>query len=149
MTVKMDLSKLKTAHFNVEELCKSDTATLKKIDNTPNEEQVQCLLRLMQDVLEPARESLGKPIVVTSGFRCQKLNTLVGGVKTSQHTKGQAADLVCNKYEDKRRLFNILMGMDVDQLLFERNSKGTQWIHVSYVSPEKNRNDKRDNYIVK
>ncbi|MBQ1780443.1 MAG: hypothetical protein II001_03310, partial [Bacteroidales bacterium] len=62
---------------------------------------------------------------------------------------GQAADLVCSKYEDKRRLFDILSKMDIDQLLWETNSKGTQWIHVSFVGIGQNRHMIRNNYKVK
>ena len=103
----------------------------------------------MTEVLEPARCQLGAPVIVTSGYRCPALNKAVGGVGNSQHMMGQAADLVCSKYEDKRRLFDILSGMDIDQLLWETNSKGTQWIHVSFVGHGVNRHMIRNNYIVK
>ena len=138
-----------TEHFTLEELVKSDTAARLGIDNTPTSEACANLRRLAIEVLEPLRLLLRVPIIVSSGYRCAALNKAVGGVRTSQHQKGQAADLVCTRYEDKRRAFELLKGFDVDQLLWERNSKGTTWIHVSYVNPEKNRNDKRDNYEVK
>ena len=143
------LKDIRTEHFNLAELCASDTATAKGIDNTPTVEATHNLCQLMTEVLEPAREKLGKPIIVTSGYRCPALNKAVGGVGNSQHMTGQAADLVCSKYEDKRRLFDILSSMDIDQLLWETNSKGTQWIHVSFVGHGVNRHMIRNNYIVK
>ena len=143
----MDLTRIKTEHFSIAELVKSDTATKCKIDNRPTDGRiVENLTTLMTQVLEPARQQLGVPVIVTSGYRCEKLNKAVGGVATSQHLKGQAADLVCTRREDKERLFEILATMDIDQLLWETNSKGTQWIHVSYVSHERNRHYINRNY---
>lgn len=136
-------------HFTLAELVKSDTAKARGIDNTPPADVEENLKRLMTCVLEPARIALGAPIIITSGYRCPKLNKVVGGVSNSQHVTGQAADLVCKKYEDKRRLFSILAQMDIDQLLYERNSAGVQWVHVSFVEHGKNRHMVRDNYIVK
>ena len=140
---------IRTEHFNLAELCASDTATAKGIDNTPTVEATQNLCQLMTEVLEPARCQLGAPVIVTSGYRCPALNKAVGGVGNSQHMMGQAADLVCTKLEDKKRLFTILSGMDIDQLLWETNSKGTQWIHVSFVAHGVNRHMIRNNYQVK
>ena len=143
----METNEIRTAHFTLTELCNSDTADKKHINNTPKDARVVAnLCNLMSQVLEPARQQLGVPVIVTSGYRCEKLNRAVGGVGNSQHLKGQAADLVCTKREDKERLFEILTQMDIDQLLWETNSKGTQWIHVSYVSPDKNRHYINRNY---
>ena len=143
------LKEIRTEHFNLAEMCHSDTAVAKGIDNTPTVEAVSNLCQLMTEVLEPARQKLGAPVIVTSGYRCPALNKAVGGVSSSQHMTGQAADLVCSKYEDKRRLFDILSKMDIDQLLWETNSKGTQWIHVSFVGHGQNRHMIRNNYQVK
>ena len=133
-------------YFTIGELLYSDTALEKKINNLKTTPEIEDNLRaLIENVLEPARVRLGVPIIVRSGYRCAELNKAVGGVANSQHTKGQAADLVCTKLADKRRLFEILRTMDVDQLLYERDSKGTTWIHVSYAGT-KNRHDIRDNY---
>lgn len=144
--MEIDLRKLGTEHFSVYELCKSDTATANHIDNTPTEFEVNNMLALMHNVLEPARQMLGVPIIVTSGFRCEELNKLVGGSKTSQHLYGQAADLICSKFTDKKRLFNLLVQFDIDQLLWETNKNGTTWIHVSYKTDGKNRNYINNNY---
>ena len=133
-------------YFTFGELLYSKTALESKINNLKTTPEIEDNLRaLIENVLEPARVRLGVPVIVRSGYRCAELNKIVGGVPTSQHTRGQAADLVCTSATDKRRLFEILRTMDVDQLLYERDSKGTTWIHVSYVGT-KNRHDIRDNY---
>lgn len=133
-------------YFTIGELLYSKTALENKINNLKTTPEIEDNLRaLIENVLEPARVRLGVPIIVTSGYRCAVLNRLVKGEQTSQHLRGQAADLVCTSAADKRRLFEILRTMDVDQLLYERDSKGTTWIHVSYVGT-KNRHDIRDNY---
>lgn len=143
-------------NFTLHELTVSAKAVELGINNeaTITEEVRQSLRALILNVLQPARDILGCPIKVTSGYRSPRVNQAVGGKPTSRHLKGQAADLRCftNKVFDAartRRLFEILSGMDVDQLLYERDSKGTIWIHVSYVSPAKNRHIINDNYIVK
>lgn len=143
------MDNFRTEHFTLAELVKSDTAIAKRIDNTPTPEAEQNMKRLMMCVLEPARQLLGEPIIVTSGYRCEKLNKAVGGVPTSQHVKGQAADLRCKTLPMLKNLFQILSNMDIDQLLYERNSKGSEWIHVSFVEHGQNRHMVRDNYNVK
>lgn len=145
----MELKEIRTPHFSLEELVKSDTANAKGIANTPSVGVLRNLCQLVEEVLEPARVKLGVPIIVTSGYRSVELNKAVGGVSNSQHIKGQAADLICTKYEDKKRLFEILKTMDIDQLLWEINTKGNQWVHVSYVGKGKNRKMIRDNYKTK
>ena len=142
----MDLKNIKTPHFSLNEFIKSDVATSKKIDNTPDEAAASNLLALIYNILEPARKILQAPIIVTSGYRCPKLNKAVGGVENSQHMKGEAADLVCSKRADKLALFEILRTMDVDQLLYETNKSGTQWIHVSYKQNGENRHMINNNY---
>lgn len=133
-------------YFTIGELLYSDTALENKINNLKTTPEIEDNLRaLIENVLEPARVRLGVPVIVRSGYRCADLNKIVGGVSASQHLRGQAADLVCRSAADKRRLFEILRTMDVDQLLYERDSKGTTWIHVSYAGT-KNRHDIRDNY---
>lgn len=143
------MENFRTEHFTLAELVKSDVAAAKRIDNTPTPEIEQNLKRLMICALEPARQLLGEPIFVTSGYRCEKLNKAVGGVPTSQHVKGQAADLRCKTVAQLKNLFQILSGMDIDQLLYEKNSKGSEWIHVSFVEHGQNRHMVRDNYVVK
>jgi len=77
-------------YFTLEELTKSATARRKGIPNLPNGEQKENLVALVENVLDPLRKLWGAPIIVTSGFRCARLNRIVGGVAGSQHMKGQA-----------------------------------------------------------
>lgn len=123
-------------NFTYEELISSATAKRLKIDNTPNKEQKEKLKRLAVEILQPIRDKYGKPIIVTSGFRCEKLNKAVGGAKASQHAKGEAADIrtVSDSIEDNKALFNFIKTMlnkheiVVGQLIDEYNYN---WIHVS------------------
>lgn len=129
-------------HFTMDEFIQSDVARKQWIDNTPTYEAAANLALLATHVLEPARKEYGKCITISSGYRCTKLNRAVGGVATSQHTKGQAADLVC---ADLRTLYAIIKRQgNFDQVLFESNGK-TQWIHVSY-NPDGCRHIYNDNY---
>lgn len=126
-------------HFTIEELTNSDRARELRIDNTPDKDSIERLTTLIVEALDPARELLGKPIMVTSGYRCSELNSKVGGQPNSQHTKGEAADLQCynNKY-----LFDIIReNLTFDQIiletkdLFDKNGNKTgvkEWVHISY-----------------
>lgn len=120
-------------YFTIEELIKSSTARRKGIPNLPNGEQKENLIALVDNVLDPLRKLWGKPIIVTSGFRCAKLNRAVGGVSKSQHTKGQAADIrtVENTTMANKQLFDVAMrsGLPFDQLIDEY---GYNWIHISF-----------------
>lgn len=131
-----------TDHFTYEEMWASKTAQVKRINNLPTPEAAANFAILCCNVLEPARVAYGGPINVTSGYRCPRLNTAAGGKPNSQHLQGRAADLTC---ADMGRLFSILSAMDVDQLLYEYDSKGNRWIHVSY-NAEGNRNHVDDHY---
>lgn len=132
-------------HFTLEELISSDTAKAKGIDNTPTVEAAANLAILANKVLEPARVAFCRPIIISSGYRCEELNAAVKGAKNSQHKYGLAADLQVSPISGLRTLFDILKGMDVDQLLYEHNSQGKKWIHVSYTV-DANRHYVNDNY---
>lgn len=131
-------------NFTLEELISSTTAKAKGIDNTPGAIEKQNLKLLAQTVLQPIRDKYGKPITITSGYRCPKLNAAVGGSKTSQHMKGQAADIKCTA-TSKAELFNLIKGMinkgelTVGQLIWEYGTKKEpNWIHVSLPYAKKN-----------
>ncbi len=83
-----------TEHFTVEEFLASPTAVKHNITLTPNATVFANLRRLCVEVLEPARKKINKPLIITSGYRSQALNRLVGGVPTSLHLQGRAADIV-------------------------------------------------------
>jgi len=98
-------------YFTIKELCK----TSHKVENVPNQNQINNLMYLTEKVLDPAREELDKAVTVNSGFRSKKLNAIVGGSTTSQHSRGEAADLKCS---DNKKLFNIIKDQNkFDQLI--------------------------------
>lgn len=121
-----------TRHFRLSEFTRSRTADAHGIDNTPTLAIVSSLQHLCQQVLEPLRLWVGQPIIINSGYRCPELNRLVGGVSNSQHQSGEAADIrLPDKATGQRYAEFILENCRFDQLLFERNSSGTYWLHVS------------------
>lgn len=140
-------------HFTMEELYASATATAKGINNKPSVQQMINLVYLTAYVLEPLRVAMGEPIKIGSGFRCQALNKAVGGVYNSQHMKGQAADLcIDGDIQKGRKWFNYIKNhLPFDQLIWEHNSKGTYWVHVSFVFPDfgKNRHKVIDDLLKK
>lgn len=117
--------------FTKSELTRSDTARILKIDNTPTPEALAALDALMWNVLDPIRRMWGKPIIVNSGYRCPKLNAAVGGSATSQHMKGEAADITAGDPTKNKELFDMIAqsAIPFDQLIDEKNYR---WIHVSY-----------------
>lgn len=94
-------------YFNIEEMTKSQTAELYHIDNTPTKEVVENLKKVMY-ILDIVRVYIGKPILVNSGYRCKKLNEMVGGVQNSMHTKGLAADFKTKGKKDIDTMFEFL-----------------------------------------
>lgn len=135
-----------TEHFTLSEFVRSETAENKHIDNTPSQEVVDNLRALCRNVLEPARVAFGEPIYITSGYRCPVLNKAVGGKPTSQHLRGEAADLQVRGIENLRKLYKLINDHGVfDQLLYESNKAGAKWVHVSYASYG-NRRQAIDNY---
>lgn len=121
-------------YFSIKELSASNEARKMGIDNTPTHEAVESLTALVEAVLDPLRERYGYPIHVSSGYRCKRLNTAVGGAKTSQHMTGEAADIYVNEAKDKAMLFSMIYYLlPYDQLIWEKGSdEAPAWIHVSY-----------------
>ena len=142
-----------TMHFTIEELYASDTAKRLGIDNKPSVQQMINLVYLAAYVLEPLRVAMDEPIKIGSGFRCKALNKAVGGVYNSQHLKGQAVDLCIDGDIAKgKKWFNYIKDhLPFDQLIWEHNSKGSYWVHVSFVFPDfgKNRHQVIDNLLKK
>jgi uncharacterized protein YcbK (DUF882 family) len=122
-----------TPHFTYREMTRSYLAQCMGIDNTPGPREVACLRLLCERVLEPLRAHVG-PVIISSGYRCPRLNELVGGVANSQHLRGQAADIHCESLSYARHLYDyIRRHLPYDQLLLERRfTTGTCWLHVSY-----------------
>lgn len=94
-------------YFNIKEMTKSQTAKLYHIDNTPTKETVENLKKVMY-ILDMIRVYIGKPVLINSGYRCKKLNEMVGGVQKSMHTKGLAADFRTEEKEDINTMFEFL-----------------------------------------
>lgn len=131
-----------SAHFQLSEFTRSQTATTRGIANVPTLEHVANLQALCIKVLEPVRTDINAPIVIGSGYRCPQLNNLVGGVKNSQHMCGQACDLHIRNEEEGNRIFDyIAKNLVFDQLIRERNNANSKswWIHVSYKANGGNR----------
>lgn len=117
-------------YFTIEEMVKSNTAQAKGIDNTPPKWVEQNLNQLIIAVLQPLRVWYGKPIYVTSGYRCEELNKAVGGAKYSGHLYGYAADITVNNAEENRKLFDYIINyLSFDKCIDEHNG---QWVHVSF-----------------
>lgn len=140
-----------TQHFTLEELVASATAKARGIKNTPNTQAIINLSALAVKVLEPLRTWYGDQIKIGSGYRSKALNKAVGGVTNSQHIIGQAADLCIDG--DKRkgwRWFEYIRDyLDYDQLIWEHNSKGGYWVHVSYDPQGRNRKQVITNLLKK
>ncbi len=135
-----------TDNFTLNELVYSVTAEANKIDNRPNVKVIANLQKLCEKVLQPLRDYLGCPVIVTSGFRCAELNKKIGGKPNSHHLMGYAADFVVPQ-RNLKDVFNWMKSnLPYDQLLFEYNSSGDIWIHVSYVKDSLNRRMAIDNY---
>jgi len=130
-----------SANFTLNELTKSETATRLDIDNTPNEEQIESLRLLCENILQPVRDHFGKPVKISSGFRCAELNSspAVGGSKTSDHCKGQAVDFEIDGLSNPEVAQWIMDNLTYSQLILEFYVQGqpnSGWIHCSY-NPEK------------
>ena len=125
----MNLSK----NFSLAEMTKSVTAKRLGIDNTPNEQQIEFLIELCENVLQPLRDKMG-PILITSGLRVPKLNKAVGGSTTSQHCalNGAAADIDMDA--KNAEIFNYIKdNLVFDQLIWEFGDDNCpDWVHVSY-----------------
>lgn len=129
----MKLSK----NFTLEELIHSSTADARGINNYPDYQSIQNLKKLCTDILQPIRDKYGKPIYINSGYRNPQLNRLVGGSQSSQHCKGQAADIDTN---NNKELWQLIVSMIrsgeivVSQLIDEKN---LAWIHVGLYTGSK------------
>lgn len=119
-------------YFTISELTRSATAQSHHIDNTPTPAIRAKLEALIVNCLDPIRRIYGRPVIVSSGYRCPQLNSLVGGVSTSQHTMGEAADLVPASGGSLAALARAAIQFgDFDQLILEQ-AGGSKWIHISW-----------------
>ena len=127
------------ANFSLGEFVVTNTG----LDNIPNDEEVARLQLLVQYILQPLRTYLGIPITINSGFRSELVNNKVGGVKTSQHRLGEAADIVINGLTNQQIIDAIrALKLPYDELIDEQLWKFdplsgwrlAKWVHVSFTA---------------
>ena len=125
----------KYANFALSEFIKSDTATQRGIDNTPDFDEVGNLEELIGTILQPLREAWGKPLIISSGYRCEELNKSVGGVMNSAHLYGNAADVQVASSKDFDEFVEFAEDwlrknkVKFDQSIRE-SSKDVYWWHI-------------------
>ncbi len=134
-------------HISEKEATKSVTALRLGIDNTPNGDAIANMKQLAEKVFEPLREWVGGPIKINSMYRSPALNEAIGGSSKSQHCcKGGAAAIDIDDiygYKTNKEMFEwIKDNLDFDQMIWEFGdaTENPDWVHVSYVSEDKNRN---------
>ena len=124
-----------TANFSLSEMVKSETALRHDMDNTPGEAEIASLRLLCEKILQPVREHYGKGVKVNSGFRHPEVNAKVGGSKTSDHCKGQAADIEIPGVANADLAAHIVDTYKFTQVILEFYTPGVPdsgWVHVSY-----------------
>lgn len=116
-------------NFTLDELTVSQEAVRSGLKNRPNAEQVERLRRLCEAVLQPLRNALRQPVVVTSGYRSPTINRRIGGSSSSQHCRGEAADIIVPGVAPAEVVALIrTLGLPVDQCIEEFGA----WVHVSH-----------------
>lgn len=135
-------------HFTFRELLHSDLALKNDILNLPPRHEAAKIYfkleTLVDDLLDPIREKFAVPMIITSGYRCERLNKLVGGVDDSQHMRGEAVDFCFAGFSRRDMViafFEIAEEFDYDQLIYYKE-KGV--IHISYI-----RDDNREEVFIK
>ena len=130
-------------HFTLTEFTKSQTAERKGIENTPNEDHIKKMEVLCLNVLEPIREHFGKPMTINSGYRSPDLCEAIGSKTTSQHAKGEAADIEIPGVSNAELAQFIADSLSFDQLILEcydsEKGENSGWVHVSFVGQPENR----------
>jgi zinc D-Ala-D-Ala carboxypeptidase len=124
-----------TNNFSLAEMVKSETALRHDMDNTPGEAEIENLKRLAEKVLQPVRDHYGKGVKVNSGYRHPEVNAKVGGSKTSDHCKGQAADIEIPGVANADLAKWVAENLDFTQVILEFYTQGipdSGWVHVSY-----------------
>ncbi len=119
-------------NFELSELLHSQEAIRRGIDNTPTSTIVAELQRLAQLILQPLRDHVGRPIVISSGYRSPALNVAVGGARESAHMQGRAADITVPGMKPREVCLAIVeLGLPFDQVI----SEGGAWCHVAIAGP--------------
>jgi zinc D-Ala-D-Ala carboxypeptidase len=130
-------------HISYKEGVYSRTALRRGIKNNPNAEQMENMVAIAEEVFEPLRMWVGGPIKINSFFRSPELNKAIGGSGKSQHCHGQAIDLddTFGRATNAEMYEFIKQNLDFDQMIWEfGDDENPDWVHVSYVSLDQNRN---------
>tara|TARA_R100001463_G_scaffold38958_2_gene83560 strand:+ start:16 stop:471 length:456 start_codon:yes stop_codon:yes gene_type:complete len=130
-------------HISYKEGVYSRTALRRGIKNNPNAEQMENMITLAEEIFEPLRMWVNGPIKINSFFRSPELNKAIGGSGKSQHCNGQAIDLddTFGRATNAEMYEFIKKHLDFDQIIWEFGDENNpDWVHVSYVSEEQNRN---------
>jgi len=129
-------------HISYKEATRSNTAIRRGIDNIPDVEELENMRLIAEKVFKPLRKWVGGPIKINSFYRSPELNVAIGGSKKSQHCHGQAMDIddTYGHRSNASMFKHIRYNLDYDQIIWEfGDDKNPAWVHVSYVSEEKNR----------
>lgn len=124
-----------TKNFSLSELVKSQTATRLDIDNTPSSEVIDNLRTLAENILQPIRDYYETSVRVSSGYRSPELNAAIGGSRTSDHTRGRAADIEISGVANADLAKHIVDNYEFTQVILEFYTPGipdSGWVHVSY-----------------
>ena len=124
-----------SSNFTLKELTVSETALRKGLDNTPDAQVISSLKTLVETILQPVRDHYGKSVRVNSGYRSPEVNASVGGSKTSDHCKGQAADIEIDGVANGDLAKYIVDNFKFTQVILEFYTLGqpnSGWVHVSY-----------------
>lgn len=127
-------------YFTFTEFERSATAYRLAIDNPIPEWAKRNIAELVDGVLDPLREAWGRPLTVTSGYRCPELNRAVGGVATSMHTSGRAADITTGNAVDNRRLYQLVQDLKLPYFELIGKKYDFKWLHISFNPSRGQRN---------
>lgn len=131
-----------TKNISLNELLASQTASRHGIDNVPDGKVLQNLIDSSNHLWQHIRDHLGKPIRISSGYRCEKLNSKVGGAKNSAHKYGYAIDFTCPDYGNTRKIVSVLgdflreTQLPFDQLILEYPQSPNSWVHLGYKTSD-------------
>ena len=139
----MNSGKKISKHISYKEGVKSNTATRLGLDNTPGDYELGNMTLIAERLFEPLRAWVGGPVKINSFYRNKELNLAIGGSQRSQHCEGRAIDLDDTfGYKTNAEMFHYIKeNLNFDQMIWEfGNDKNPDWVHISYVSEDQNRN---------